>query len=384
MQVSCGATPTRRRSTSGTLLALDAQVERRTPGRRSARPATAREQGDQRPDQQDLSHAELISLPITLVILVLAFGALVAACVPLILGITAVAGAIGALGLVSHMAPNSESTSAIVVLIGLAVGVDYSLFYVRREREERRRGHGRRAGTGRATTDSALEAAASSVGRAILVAGLTVMAALAGLLLTGAGDFVSIGLGTILVVAIAVVGSLTVLPAVLALLGDRVDRGRIPGYRRRGAPEARRLGPGVHRLVGRAGPRRDPSSARGPAELGSACSARSPSRWSACTPVTRKHPTCRRTCRWCRPPKRSSRPSPARRRTPSSSSPGTTSHPTARTGLSRARASRVGGHRWPRGRHRGRLSRRQPRARRRADARSRAHRVEGRGRPPAR
>jgi len=187
-----------------------------------------------------LHKAEMISLPITLIILVLAFGALVAASVPLILGLTAVAAAIGAMGLISHVAPNSSSTSSLVVLIGLAVGVDYSLFYIRREREERRRGHGEARLRGRATNDSALEAAASSVGRAILVSGATVMVALAGLLITGAGDFISMALGTITVVGIAVIGSLTVLPAVLALLGDRVDRGRLPGWRRRAARRARK------------------------------------------------------------------------------------------------------------------------------------------------
>lgn len=197
----------------------------------------------------DLSHAEELSLPITLIILVLAFGALVAAAVPLLLGLTAVAGALGALGIVSHLAPNSDSTSAVVVLIGLAVGIDYSLFYIRREREERKAG-----------AASALDAAAASVGRAILISGVTVMVALAGLLITGQGDFVSMGLGTIVVVLIAVIGSLTVLPAVLALLGDRVDRGRVPGYRwmrnRRAAREAakgRRVGAwaGLARVVTR-------------------------------------------------------------------------------------------------------------------------------------
>jgi uncharacterized membrane protein YdfJ with MMPL/SSD domain len=187
-----------------------------------------------------LQHAELISLPITLLILLVAFGALVAASVPLILGLTSVAAAMGALGLVSRLAPNSDSTSAVVILIGLAVGVDYSLFYIRREREERLRGHGPARVAKRAQPDSALEAAASSVGRAILVSGVTVMVALAGLLITGQGDFLSMGLGTILVVAVAVLGSLTVLPAVLALLGDRVDRGRLPGHRGRAARAARR------------------------------------------------------------------------------------------------------------------------------------------------
>jgi uncharacterized membrane protein YdfJ with MMPL/SSD domain len=169
--------------------------------------------------EEDLQRAEVISLPITLLILVVAFGALVAACVPLVLGITAVAAAMGALGVVSQIAPASDTTASVVVLIGLAVGVDYSLFYIRREREERRAGRGPAA---------ALDAASATVGRAILVSGLTVMVALSGLLLSGSAVFISIGLATMLVVAIAVLGSLTVLPAMLALLGDRVDRGRLP------------------------------------------------------------------------------------------------------------------------------------------------------------
>jgi len=182
--------------------------------------------------QDDLQKAELYSVPLTLLILVLAFGALVAASVPLLLGLTSVAAALGALGLVSQIAPNSESTASLVVLIGLAVGVDYSLFYIRREREERRAGR---------DATAALDAAAATVGRAILVSGMTVMVALAGLLVTGLADFVSMGLGTILVVLIAVIGSLTVLPAVLALLGDRVDRGRVPGYRWMRERRARRV-----------------------------------------------------------------------------------------------------------------------------------------------
>ena len=171
-----------------------------------------------------LHRAELISVPITLLILVLAFGALVAASVPLLLGLTSVGAAIGALGLVSHIAPNGSSTAPVVVLIGLAVGVDYSLFYIRRERVERRSG---------ASADAALAATSATVGRAILVAGMTVVIGLAGLLFTGFGVFTSMALGAILVVAIAVVGSLTVLPAMLALLGDKIDRGRIWPRRRR-------------------------------------------------------------------------------------------------------------------------------------------------------
>jgi uncharacterized membrane protein YdfJ with MMPL/SSD domain len=178
--------------------------------------------------ESDLRRAEMISLPIIVVVLVLAFGALAAAAVPLLLGITSVAAALGAAGVISHVAPSYQSTGALVVLIGLAVGVDYSLFYVRRAREERRAGKGPRA---------ALDATAATVGRAVAVSGLTVMVALAGLLLTGLAVFTSMALATIVVVAVCVVGSVTVLPAVLALLGSRVDKGRIPipGRRRPGA-----------------------------------------------------------------------------------------------------------------------------------------------------
>jgi uncharacterized membrane protein YdfJ with MMPL/SSD domain len=178
-----------------------------------------------------LHRAELISVPITLLILVLAFGALVAASVPLLLGLTSVGAAIGALGLVSHIAPNGSSTAPVVVLIGLAVGVDYSLFYIRRERAERRAG---------ASADAALAATSATVGRAILVAGATVVIGLAGLLFTGFGVFTSMALGAILVVTIAVIGSLTVLPATLALLGDRIDRGRLWPRRRRTDARQRR------------------------------------------------------------------------------------------------------------------------------------------------
>ncbi len=182
----------------------------------------------------DLHHAELVSLPITLLILLVAFGALVAAVVPLLLGLTSVAGALGALGLVSHVAPSGSATASVVVLIGLAVGIDYSLFYIRREREERRAG--RDAG-------AALAAATASVGRAIVIAAITVMIGLAGLLFTGLAVFTSMALGAIVVVAIAAVGSVTVLPAVLALLGDRVDRGRL--WRR----SRRRSGAGAWRWI---------------------------------------------------------------------------------------------------------------------------------------
>jgi uncharacterized membrane protein YdfJ with MMPL/SSD domain len=169
--------------------------------------------------EDDFEKAETTSLPITLAILVLAFGALVSALVPLGLAATAVAAAIGLLGPVSHAFPVDESVSSVVLLIGLAVGVDYSMFYLRREREERARGTG---------PEAALEAAAATSGGAVLVSGITVMIAMAGLYLAGAATFISFATGTILVVAIAVVGSLTVLPAILSKLGDKVNRGRVP------------------------------------------------------------------------------------------------------------------------------------------------------------
>ena len=174
---------------------------------------------------RELRTAELISLPITLVILFLAFGALVAALVPLFLGLTSVIAAMGGMAVLSQITPMDEATSSLVVLLGLAVGVDYSLFYIRREREERRAGRDEHA---------ALNATAATVGRAIVVSGVTVIAGLAGLLLTGITLFASMALATMLVVAIAVVGSLTVLPAILALLGDRINKGRLPFMPRTG------------------------------------------------------------------------------------------------------------------------------------------------------
>jgi uncharacterized membrane protein YdfJ with MMPL/SSD domain len=169
--------------------------------------------------EDDFQRAEITSLPITLIILILAFGALLAAFVPLVLAATAVAAAIGLIGPISQLWPVDESISSVVLLIGLAVGVDYALFYIRREREERAAGR---------SEEAALEAAAATSGRAVLVSGFTVIAAMAGMYFGGAPTFVSFATGTILVVAIAVIGSLTVLPAVLSKLGDRVNKGRIP------------------------------------------------------------------------------------------------------------------------------------------------------------
>jgi len=169
--------------------------------------------------EDDFKKAETLSLPITLLILVLAFGTIVAAGVPLLLGLSAVMATLGLVAIPSHFIPMDESISSIILLIGMAVSVDYTLFYLRREREEKRRG---------AAKLEAVDIAAATSGRAVLVSGFTVMAAMAGLFLAGDTTFTSLGVGAIMVVAVAMIGSLTVVPAVLAWLGDRVDRGRVP------------------------------------------------------------------------------------------------------------------------------------------------------------
>jgi uncharacterized membrane protein YdfJ with MMPL/SSD domain len=180
---------------------------------------------------KDFERAEYTALPLTLGILIVVFGALVAAGIPMLLGLSAVLAAIGLLAIPSQLFAVDDAASSVILLIGLAVGVDYSLFYLKREREERAAGKGKEA---------ALEAAAATSGRAVLISGLTVIAALAGMFLGGTEIWTSIAIGTILVVAIAVAGSLTVLPATLSWLGDRVEKGRIPFLsRRQGSGEAR-------------------------------------------------------------------------------------------------------------------------------------------------
>jgi uncharacterized membrane protein YdfJ with MMPL/SSD domain len=181
---------------------------------------------------EDLGKAGLLSLPVTIIILVVAFGALVAAGIPLLLALTSVIAAMGLLALPSQVLPVDDNVSAVVLLIGLAVGVDYSLFYLKREREERAAGRSEKA---------ALEAAAATSGRAVLISGLTVMVAMAGMFLTGDPVFSSFAMATILVVAIAVLGSLTVLPALLSRLGDRVNKARVPFLHRLQRPEASRF-----------------------------------------------------------------------------------------------------------------------------------------------
>src|SRR5437870_4257391 len=180
----------------------------------------------------DLKSAGVFSIPLTLIILVVAFGALVAAGIPLLLALTAVFATFGLVALPSHLLPLAKEALAVVLLVGLAVGVDYSMFYLRREREERAAGRSERA---------ALEAAAATSGRSVLISGLTVMGAMAGMFLTADATFASFAYATMMVVAIAVLGSLTVLPALLSKLGDGVDRLHVPlvGRLRRDGGEGR-------------------------------------------------------------------------------------------------------------------------------------------------
>ena len=190
----------------------------------------------------DLKKAGILSVPITLVILLVTFGALVAAGLPLFVGLTAVLATLGLMALPSQLMPISQYASAVVLLIGLAVGVDYAMFYLKRARQERAAGRSERA---------AVEAAAATSGRSVLVSGLTVMVAMAGMFLTGDETFASFGLATMIVVAVAVLGSLTVLPALLSRLGDGVERGRIPFLPRRDDAEGRFWGAIVARVLRR-------------------------------------------------------------------------------------------------------------------------------------
>jgi RND superfamily putative drug exporter len=159
-----------------------------------------------------------LTIPLTFIILLIAFGAIVAAVVPLVLAITSLIAAFGILGIYSQLVgPVSPNATQLIVLIGLAVAVDYSLFMITRFRVERRAGRDRA---------KAIEVSSSTAGRAVFFSGLAVMISLAGLITLGVSLFTSMAIGTISVVFVSVVGSLTFLPATLAILGDRVNVGR--------------------------------------------------------------------------------------------------------------------------------------------------------------
>ncbi|HET8754702.1 MAG TPA: MMPL family transporter [Solirubrobacteraceae bacterium] len=203
--------------------------------------SVSKELGDSQAAEQ--SRSQTLSLAVTLLILLVTFGALLAAAVPIVLSLTAVLGTMGLVALASQLVPADSVTVQVVTLVGLAVGVDYSLFYIRREREER--------AAGRDKLD-ALDMAAATSGRAVLISGMTVIIAMAGMFLTGNATFVGMGLGTILVVAVAVLGSISVLPAILAAFGDKINKGRIPLLRRRSeARDSRAWGWLVERVMRR-------------------------------------------------------------------------------------------------------------------------------------
>ncbi|MFF3596628.1 MMPL family transporter [Kitasatospora indigofera] len=181
----------------------------------------------------DFQRAEWTAVPLALGILLIAFGALVAAVLPVVLALTAFVAAGGLVALSSGLLHTSNDASSVMLLVGLAVGVDYCLFYLRREREERAAGH---------DAETALRIAAATSGRAVLVSGVTVVVAMAGMFLTGIADFQAMSYATIVVVITAVLGSLTVLPALLSMLGDRVDKGKVPLLHRLRRPETAATG----------------------------------------------------------------------------------------------------------------------------------------------
>ena len=165
-----------------------------------------------------------VTIGLTFIILLITFGAFVASIVPLILAVSALLAAFGILGIFSQLiAPASPYATQLVVLIGLAVSVDYSLFMITRFRSERRQGRDKML---------AIETASSTAGRAVFFSGLAVMISIAGLFLIDVSIFRSMAIGTIGVIFVAVIGSLTFLPATLAILGDGINRGRVPYFGR--------------------------------------------------------------------------------------------------------------------------------------------------------
>ncbi|GCB43969.1 MMPL family transporter [Streptomyces sp. NL15-2K] len=166
----------------------------------------------------DLARTEMIALPVTLITLLLVFSSVAMALVPLLLALSSIAAAVGLTMVASHVFPDNGISTNIILLIGLAVGVDYTLFYLKREREERAR-----AG-GKLSPQAVVELAAATSGRAVVVSGLAVAVSSATLYLADDVIFSSIATGAVLVTLVAVVSSLTVLPALLAKLGMRAER----------------------------------------------------------------------------------------------------------------------------------------------------------------
>lgn len=189
----------------------------------------------------DLALSEKITLPVTLVTLLIVFGSVVMAAVPLLLALSSIAAAIGLSMVVSHVSPDAGVGTNVILMIGLAVGVDYTLFYLKREREERAR-----AG-GRLSSEALVELAAATSGRAVVVSGLAVVVSTATLYLASDVIFSSLATGTIVVVLVAVASSLTALPALLTVLGRREER-RVRRRAERGRPARRGRGEGGGRI----------------------------------------------------------------------------------------------------------------------------------------
>jgi len=180
--------------------------------------------------ESDLQKGEGIGIPIALVILVFVFGALVAAFIPVLLAIFAIVVGIAMIALIGTVSPLSFFAVNMLTFMGLAVGIDYSLFVVSRFREERARG---------LDVEGAIERSAGTAGRAVMFSGLTVVLALIGMLIVPTQIFISLAVGAIVVVLVTMVAALTLLPAVLRLLGDRVNKGRIPFISRHAKEDTR-------------------------------------------------------------------------------------------------------------------------------------------------
>ncbi|MGW6173721.1 MMPL family transporter [Arthrobacter sp. NPDC055138] len=189
---------------------------------------------------KDVEKATLLSVPVTLVILLLAFGAIVMAGIPMVLGLASVASAVGLWALASQLVPDQGMVMHLIVLVGMAVGVDYSLFYLRRFREERR--------AGKADGD-AIRIAAETAGHSVIVSGAAVVLSMAGLFVTQDTFFGGMATGAILVVLVAMVSSLTVLPALLATCGRWADKPRLPFVWRLTAGRNPRVMPALLRPV---------------------------------------------------------------------------------------------------------------------------------------
>ena len=162
---------------------------------------------------------ETIGITVALIVLAIVFGALAAAFFPIVLGIVAIVAALGLTALVGQAMDLTFTVTSMITMMGLAVGIDYSLFVLTRFREERARGLGK---------IEAITRTGATASKAIFFSGGTVMLALAGLILFPMSIFKTMGIGAILVVMVAVAASLTLLPALLSLFGDKVNALRIP------------------------------------------------------------------------------------------------------------------------------------------------------------